>query len=186
MLTLTKFQRLWSPLGEALYSFFLLSATLTQLRKALSQFPSHSSKYSRNRMHSSKPPGSTTYRKSPSTFMVSWFPLTCRKIRFHLYQNISISKQVAFLGIMHGRMVVKPEIQHHLEIWLAHSVSSIGTVWQFHLHHDQGYPQLEQVPITQAHHIYVHLFSVDIKGAQGNSAVAANLRNISNGPLFML
>ena len=88
MLTLTKFQERQSPLlGEALYSFFLLSATLTQLRKASSQFPSHSSKYSRKRMHSSKPPGST-YRKSPSTFMVSWFSLTCQKIELHVYKNI--------------------------------------------------------------------------------------------------
>jgi hypothetical protein len=108
--------------------------------------------YSRKRMHSSKPPGSTN-RKSPSTFMVSWFPIICRKIKVHVHQNISISYLVAFWGIRNGTMADKPEIQHHLGIWLASSVNSAVTVWQFHLHHDQGCPQLEQVPITQAHHI---------------------------------
>lgn len=57
-------------------SSFHFSDALIQPRKASSQSFPESLKYSRKAPHSSNAPAST-YLKSPSTFIVSWFPFTC-------------------------------------------------------------------------------------------------------------
>jgi hypothetical protein len=64
--------------------------------------------------------------------------------------TISINKILSFLkdrGASNRLTDDKPERQHPLEISLAHSESSTGTLWRSHLPHGQGYRQLGRAPV---------------------------------------